>query len=119
MLNYPAKPWTNGKKFIQNGTVYTYDSVSKSWNFDKLTYNRLVMSMRFTVPVGLASFRIEFYEGTELSNLSLSLDSTNEQDWPMLFVFNGQNYQQLSQQQIKLSQCCCISSFCGFSISRC
>ena len=89
-MNYPQKPWRNGQKFVDNGTVYEYDATTNSWNFSKLTYNRLCGMLQFAVPKSNVTFYIEFSEDPMFSNIVLSYNSGNTSHRTAMFAFyNG------------------------------
>lgn len=85
-MTYPPKPWTDGQTFTENGTVYTYDLSTNSWNFNKLTYNRLQNAISVEIPKGKHSFEIEFSREYDFSINEFSYKSIENQDRSKMYV---------------------------------
>lgn len=99
-MNYPPKPWNDGQTFIDNGTVYVYDSAMNSWNFSNLTYNRLSNAIQIETPDELSTFRIEFSENQSFDTLARTYDSTVESDRSQMFIFSNGSYDNISGSEV-------------------
>lgn len=89
-MQYPPKPWTDGQKFIHDGTVYYYEEATNSWRFSKLTYARLYPSMQFQVPDARSSFAIEISESPLFDEVAITYDSRVADDRRRMWLFSGQ-----------------------------
>jgi len=110
-FNYPTKPWIDGQKMVNNGTMYEYDSIENCWKFSSINLGKTAYVIASSPAGGVfetswtdlgvavsTSFEIVDADGNVITNDSriaivygddtLRIDFLNIETFPITLYFN-------------------------------